>query len=132
MPADVATPFERAGGEPVVRAVVDRFVDRMFDDRIIGFFFEGKDREGIKRHEYAHAAAVLGAGVPYEGRPIPSLHRALRINAGQFRRRLALLRQEIERAGIPADVQELWLDGQRRMERMITDGTDCAPPSRSS
>lgn len=120
------TPFERAGGEPVVRGIIDRFVDRAFDDMIIGFFFLGKDRAGIKTHEYAHAAAVLGAGVPYTGRPIAPLHRALRINAGQFRRRLAILRAEIERAGVPNDVATLWLDAQRAMERQITDGTDCS------
>ncbi len=122
------TAFERAGGEAVVRTIVDRFVDRQFDDRIIGFLFEGKDRARVKLHEYEHAAGVLGAPVPYTGRPIPALHRALRINAGQFRRRLALLRMEIEAAGVPADIEEAWLDAQRRMERMITDGTDCAPP----
>jgi truncated hemoglobin YjbI len=122
------TAFERAGGEDVVRAIVTRFVDRQFDDRIIGFFFAGKDRAAVAAHEYEHAAASLGAPVVYTGRPIPALHRPLRINGGQFRRRLALLKQEIERAGVPADVAEQWLEGQRRMERMITDGTDCAPP----
>jgi truncated hemoglobin YjbI len=125
------TAFERAGGEPVVRAVVQRFVDRQFDDRIIGFFFAGKDRARVTDHEYAHAAGVLGAAVPYMGRPIPALHKPLRINAGQFRRRLALLRQEIDAAGIPADIADLWLDAQRRMERAITDGTDCGPPGTS-
>lgn len=122
------TPFERVGGEAVVRAIVDRFVDRQFDDRIIGFFFAGKDRARVKQFEYEHAASILGAPVVYGGRPIPALHRPLRINAGQFRRRLALLRQEIEAAGLPADVEALWLDAQRRMERVITDGTDCGPP----
>ncbi|MFN7142192.1 MAG: truncated hemoglobin [Myxococcota bacterium] len=125
------TPFERAGGEAVVRAIVDRFVDRQFDDRIIGFLFSGKDRDRVKRHEYEHAAAALGAPVPYQGRPIPQLHRPMRINAGQFRRRLALLRQEIQAAGVPADIEEMWLEGQRRMERVITDGTDCGPPGSS-
>lgn len=122
------TPFARAGGEPAVRAIVERFVDRMFADAIIGFLFAGKDAARVKQHEYEHAAAVLGAPVPYTGRPIPALHRAMRINAGQFRRRLALLRQQIAREGVPDDVAELWLDGQRRMERQITDGTDCGPP----
>jgi hemoglobin len=121
------TLYERAGGEVVVRAVIDRFVDRQFDDRIIGFFFDGKDRAGVKRHEFEHAAAALGAPIRYTGRPIPALHRALRINAGQFRRRLALLKQEIERAGIEPEVEDAWLESQRRMERLITDGTDCAP-----
>jgi hemoglobin len=121
------TSYERIGGEPVVRAIIERFVDRLFDDRIVGFLFAGKDRERVKRHELEHASMVLGAKLAYTGRPIPELHKALRINAGQFRRRLAILRQEIEAAGVPDDVRDAWLDAQRRMEARITDGTDCAP-----
>lgn len=119
------TSFEIAGGEPVIRAVVNRFVDRVFDDVIIGFHFTGKDRAAVKAHEYQHAAAVLGAQMAYTGRPIVPLHRAMRINSGQFRRRLALLRQEIQRAGIPPEIEDLWLAAQRAMEHLITDGTDC-------
>lgn len=125
------TPFVRVGGEATIRPIVDHFVDRVFADRIVGFFFDGKDRDRVKQHEYEHAAAVLGAGIVYQGRPIRALHKAMPINAGHFRRRLALLKQEIERAGLPDDVAELWLEGQRRMERQITDGTDCAAPGRN-
>jgi len=119
--------FEQIGGEAVVRAVVERFVDRVWDDPIIGFFFAGKDRARVKLYEYEHAATVLGAGIRYTGRPIAPLHRALKINAGQFRRRLAILRQELERAGLPQDVIDLWLAAQRAMEQQVTDGTDCGP-----
>lgn len=119
------TSFEIAGGEPVIRSIVHRFVDRVFDDVIIGFHFAGKDRADVRQHEYQHAAATLGAQVAYTGRPIVPLHRPMKINAGQFRRRLALLRQEIQRAGIPAEIEEQWLAAQRAMERQITDGTDC-------
>lgn len=123
----MTTEFERLGGEPVVRALIDRFVDRMYDDFIIGFHFAGRDRARIKAHEYEHAARVLGADLPYTGRNIPELHRPLKINGGQFRRRLALLRQELERANVPEDIGATWIEAQLRMERMITDGTDCAP-----
>lgn len=124
--------FERAGGEAVVRGVVERFVDRMFADRIIGFLFAGKDRDRIVQHEYEHAARVLGGDVPYRGRPIPELHRPLRINNGQFRRRLALLRQELERAGVAEDISAVWIEAQVRMQRLITDGTDCGAPNAAS
>lgn len=123
------TAFARVGGEPVVRAVVARFVDRMAADPIIGFFFAGKDLDRVKLHEYEHAAAALGAEVAYAGRPIVPLHRALRINGGQFRRRLALLRQELDRGGVPVDVAELWIAEQRRLQAVMTDGTDCTPGS---
>lgn len=125
------TDFERVGGEPVVRAIIDRFVDRLFADMIVGFFFNGKDAARVKAHEYEHAARSLGAPIPYTGRPIAPLHRPLRINGGQFRRRLALLKQEIERAGVGGDIVERWLDEQRRMRAQITDGTDCTPEPRN-
>ena len=121
------TPYEEIGGEPIVRQIVDGFVDRASKDMIIGFFFDGKDLARVKQHEFEHAARTLGAVIPYTGRPIPSLHRPLRINGGQFRRRLALLRQQIDSAGVPLAVKELWLAEQMRMERAITDGTDCTP-----
>jgi truncated hemoglobin YjbI len=119
------SPFDRIGGEPTLRAIIDRFVDRIFQDMIIGFLFTGKDPARIRQHEYEHAALSLGASLVYTGQPIVPLHRALRINAGQFRRRLAILRQEIDRAGVPEDIRDAWLVSQQRMQAAITDGTDC-------
>ncbi|MSQ02111.1 MAG: group 1 truncated hemoglobin [Myxococcales bacterium] len=115
----------RAGGEAAVRAAVDRFVDRMAADFVIGFFFEGKDLGRIKLHEFEHALRSLGGDVPYTGRPIVPLHRQLRINGGQFRRRLALLRAEL--ADFPEEVRDAWIEAQLRLQVQMTDGTDCAP-----
>ncbi len=128
-PPSAARDFYRAGGEEVLRAVVDRFVRRMANDFVIGFFFAGRDLERIVAHEYEHAAIALGAAVPYTGRPLASSHRPMKINAGHFRRRLALLRNEIEAAGIPEDIRDRWLAHQRALEAVVTDGTDCAPES---
>lgn len=119
------TPFERLGGEAVLRPIIERFVERMFDDRIVGFLFVRSDRARVAQHEYEHTAKVLGATLPYTGRAIPELHRPLRINNGQFRRRLALLRQELERGGVPHDISALVIEAQERMQKLITDGTDC-------
>lgn len=120
----MATDFEQIG-EVRLRGIIDRFVDRVFSDPIIGFFFTGKDPARIREHEYTHAAASLGAVISYAGRPIAPLHRPLRINAGQFRRRLAILNQEIERAGVAADIRERWISAEQRLLPAITDGTDC-------
>ncbi|MBM4368890.1 MAG: hypothetical protein FJ102_21930 [Deltaproteobacteria bacterium] len=124
--------YEQAGGEAVVRGIVSAFVDRMAGDYVIGFFFDGKDLSRVKQHEFEHAARSLGAEVAYTGRPIAPLHRPLRINGGQFRRRLAFLRQELDRAGVASAVSEAWIAEQLRMQAVITDGTDCAPPGVSS
>ena len=59
--------FERLGGEPALRAIIDDFVDRVFDDIMIGFFFRNADRRRIKELEYQHAAEHLGGPVRYRG-----------------------------------------------------------------
>ena len=38
------TPFEQLGGEVKLRAVIDTFIDRVFADRMIGFFFRNADQ----------------------------------------------------------------------------------------
>ena len=108
-----------------MRAAVDRFVDRMAADFVIGFFFEGKDLERIKLHEFQHAVRTLGGDVAYTGRPIVPLHRPLRINGGQFRRRLAILRAEL--AGFSEEVRDTWVNEQLSLQAQMTDGTDCTP-----
>ncbi|HET9956207.1 MAG TPA: group 1 truncated hemoglobin [Polyangiaceae bacterium] len=101
--------FEQMGGEPALRLVIDEFVDRMFDDVMIGYFFARVSREHIKRMEYEFAAQKLGADVLYSGRSLEVAHRAHRIFDGQFLRRLTLLRETLERHGVPESVKEFWL-----------------------
>ena len=52
IPSTSQTLFERLGGEEKVRAIVDTFIDRVFADRMIGFFFRDADRNRIKEMEY--------------------------------------------------------------------------------
>lgn len=119
------TDYERLGGEPVLQRVIGAFVDRMFDDFIIGFHFHGRDRARIKTFEAQHAARVLGSGTRYEGRPIAPLHRPLKINRGQFRRRLAILRTVLREHEVDEGIIERWIASDARLEPVVTDGTDC-------
>lgn len=101
--------FERIGGEPALRAIVDEFVDRVFRDPMIGFHFARADRARVKRFEYEHAAEHLGAGLVYGGRPLRKAHAAHRIMGGQFDRRSTILRRVLEAHGVPEDVRSRWL-----------------------
>ena len=71
--------FEKLGGEDRLRLIIDTFIDRVFEDRMIGFFFRNADRARIKEMEYQLAAKFLGADIEYRGRPIGKAH-------GLFRR----------------------------------------------
>lgn len=103
------TLFEELGGEPALRRIIARFVDQLFDDPMIGFFFGRADKQRIKDKEYEFAAAHLGAPVDYSGRPIAAAHAAHRIFDGQFMRRLQILRETLEEFGVPERVREHWL-----------------------
>lgn len=121
------TDYERLGGADALEHLIDLFIDVVFDDFIIGFWFKGKDRERIKRHEVEHAAKILGGPSRYTGRPIVPLHKPLGINKGHFRRRLAILTKVLTDEGVEEDVIERWLAHDRKLQDQITDGTDCAP-----
>jgi hemoglobin len=127
MPA--ATPFEALGGETALRAIVNRFVDRIFDDQMIGYLFRAADRERVKAKEFEFAAHHLGAAVEYTGRPISEAHRAHRITGGQFMRRLQILKETLAEFHAPAQVIEQWLEHTLSLRADITDSAldQCDP-----
>jgi hemoglobin len=123
------TLFEQMGGEPALRRMIDHFVDRVFDDIMIGFFFRNASRERIKEKEYEFAARHLGADVPYTGRPIREVHAAHPIMGGQFNRRLQILKDTLEELGVPANVREHFLFHTESLRTQVTRdaGNACDP-----
>lgn len=116
----MTTPFDRLGGEPVLRAIVDDFVDAMVADPMIGFFFDGVDRALLKQREYELTARFLGAEVPYSGRPIREAHARHRIMGGHFDRRRTILARTLERRGVPEDIRASWLDHVEKLRAQVT------------
>ena len=114
------TLFEDLGGEAALRPIIDRFVDRVFDDVMIGFFFRAARRERIKQKEYEFAAQHLGAGIAYTGRPLDEAHRAHPIMGGQFARRLTILKETLEAANVPEHVRKHWLAHTESLRPLIT------------
>ncbi|MFO7179194.1 MAG: group 1 truncated hemoglobin [Pseudomonadota bacterium] len=103
------TLFEELGGEPVLRRIIDRFIDRVFDDPMIGYMFQRASRKRIKDMEFEFAARHLGAPIEYTGRPLEAAHRAHTIFEGHFNRRLTLLRETLEEENVPERVREHWI-----------------------
>lgn len=112
--------YERIGGESGLRAVIDDFVDRVFDDVMIGFFFRDIDRRRIKELEFQHAAEFLGGPLRYRGRPLSDAHGKHRIMGGQFARRKELLRQTMADRGVPQDIADAWLAHTESLRALIT------------
>jgi hemoglobin len=116
------TDLERLGGQSVLRAVVDDFVDRCFDDPMIGFLFQRASRDRIKRFEREHAASHLGGTERYTGRPLRDAHAAHRILEGHFNRRRQLLRETLDDHGVPPEVRDAWLAFQEALRDEISGG----------
>jgi hemoglobin len=121
--------FEALGGEPKLRAIIERFVDRLFDDVMIGYLFRAADRQRVKDKEFEFAARHLGAPVPYTGRPLTDAHRAHRITGGQFMRRLQILKETLTEFQVPEPVAEHWLNHTLALQAQITDNAldQCDP-----
>ena len=116
--------FEQLGAEPKLRAIVDDFVDRCFDDTMIGFLFTRAERSRIKRFEYEHAAKHLGAPVEYGGRALDEAHRAHRIFGGQFDRRRQILIETLRDHETPQEVLDAWIAHQDSLRALITKDSD--------
>lgn len=124
------TLFDQLGGEPKLHAIIGTFIDRVFEDRMIGFFFRNANRERIKAMEYQLAANFLGAaGVEYQGRPLDQVHARHPIMGGQFERRRQILKETLEFYQVPKIVQEAWLAHTDRLRALITPdpGSGCDP-----
>lgn len=113
------TPFELIGGEPGLRPLVDRFVDRVFADVMIGFLFRNADKARVAAKELELAARHLGADLPYTGRPLREAHAPHPITGGHFDRRKKILEEVLLEAGVPAVVRETWLDHVERLRGTI-------------
>ena len=122
------TLYEQLGGEGRLRAIIERFVDRIFEDPMIGFFFARASRERIKDKEFEFAAAHLGGPVAYSGRPIGEAHAPHPIMGGHFMRRLEILRQTLVEFGVPRNVLEHWIAHTEKLRPAVTShrGSDCS------
>jgi truncated hemoglobin YjbI len=121
------TLFDELGGEAVLRPLIERFVDRVFDDVMIGYLFRGADRDRIKQKEYEHAAAHLGGPVVYTGRPLAQAHAPHRIRGGQFMRRVQILKETLAEYGAPPRVVEHFIQHTLSLQPLVTpdEGGQC-------
>lgn len=103
------TDFERLGGEPGMRAIIEDFTARVFDDVMIGFLFDGKPKRRITEMEIRFASAHLGSDAPYTGRSIAAAHRGSPILGGHFLRRRRILEATLADHGVPEEIVARWL-----------------------
>jgi len=121
--------YNKLGGEYKLREIIDVFIDRVFQDPMIGFFFRAADKNRIKEMEFQFTANFLGAGIAYQGRPLAEVHAKHPIMGGQFMRRMQILRETLQDFDVPEEIRDAWLAHTESLRPLITGdlGSDCDP-----
>ena len=121
--------FDQLGGETALKAIIDQFIDLVFQDRMIGFFFRNADRRRLKELEYQLAAHFLGAPIEYRGKPLDQVHAKHPIMGGHFARRKQILKETLESHAVPESIKAAWLQHTDDLRALITaqTGSDCDP-----
>ena len=121
--------FDQLGGEPELRKIIDTFIDRVFADRMIGFFFRKADKDRIKEMEYQLAASSLGANIEYQGRPLQRAHARHPIMGGHFARRKQILKETLDSYKVAENIKDAWLKHTEDLRPLITSqaGSGCDP-----
>lgn len=96
------------------------FYERMANDLMLGFFFQGKDLPHIAAQQGAFLARAMGFTPSYTGKAPADAHRALPpILAGHFDRRLRLLEETLRAAGLPEEAIQAWLGFENAFRKAI-------------
>ncbi len=123
--------FDKIGAEKL-RAVIADFYDRVFGDVMIGFLFQGKNKQHLIDREVEFTAGFLGGKeIKYTGRPMREAHAQSPIFGGHFERRLQILREAMADHAVDPEVQRVWLDHSYALRPQITTdkGSECKDTS---
>jgi hemoglobin len=119
-------PFDKIG-EAKLREVLTDFYDRVFRDVMIGFMFQGKDKQHLIEREYEMTAKMLGANVEYRGQPLRTAHARHTIFGGHFERRMQIMREAMADHDVDPEVRQIWIDHTNALRAQITrdQGSEC-------
>lgn len=94
------TDYDRIGGGPAVRAVVDRFYELILADEQLAGFFENSDMAQLKRHQALLISQVLGGPANYDGRELNQAHAGMDIGRDDYRKVVSYLVQTLVEASV--------------------------------
>jgi hemoglobin len=73
--------YDRVGGQPAIREVVEQFYARVLADEELAPYFVDADVTQVKRHQVLLLSQVLGGPAEYDGRDLGEAHRGLGITS---------------------------------------------------
>ena len=116
---------EQSGGLEGMRAILEDFYTRIFDDLLIGFFFRGRSKALLVERQLQFTARAFGADIVYMGASIPEAHAPLPpILAGHFDRRHKVLSDTLHAHQVPESARIAWLAFDRSFYRAVVRNED--------
>lgn len=106
-------------GEERLVAVIKTFYERCFEDVMIGFMFFGHDVNRIAAQQTDFVRGMLGGPRHYNGKGLEEAHRGLPLRPAHFARRLIILEEVLEEAGVPREASEEWLGLEKALKDKI-------------
>jgi hemoglobin len=107
---DAPTPreshYERVGGQPAIREVVEQFYARVLADEELAPYFVDVDVAQVKRHQVLLLSQVLGGPAGYDGRDLGEAHRGLGITSDHYDKVVGYLVAVLTELGADDDVLE--------------------------
>lgn len=92
--------YERIGGAPAVRTVVDRFNQLILADDQLACVFEGSDMAQLKRRQALLISQVLGGPADYDGRELGQARPGRKIARDDYRKVVSYLVQTMVEVGV--------------------------------
>jgi hemoglobin len=116
--------YERVGGAPAIRAVVERFYQLVLGDEQLRSFFADTDMTQLKRHQVLLISQVLGGPASYDGRDLRTAHSGLAISSEDFGQVVDYLVQALVEAGVDEEIIERVADELAATEKDVVAAGD--------
>lgn len=123
------TLFERLGGRPTLEKVHKIFYDKLYVHPWFSLFFKHVEQKVQEAQVTDFMTEPMGGGSIYSGAfPVPA-HMHIYITDELFDLRHELLKESLNEAGIPAELQSQWLRIDRAFKAGIVkkSKSDCKP-----
>jgi truncated hemoglobin YjbI len=112
--------YDAIGKEAGLEKILQRFYEKMSQDLLIGFFFEGHDVQHIALMQKSFLMKTWGASASYSGRSPADAHSKLPpILKGHFDRRLVLLAETLREFQVEERFVEVWVRFEGSFRRAV-------------
>ena len=122
-----STLFDAMGGEPVLKASVDRFADIVEADDRINFTFAETDISKFKQLLYEQLCELSGGPCHYSGRDMRTAHAKLKITTAEFNALAEDLYLALGKSGVAYRQQNRLMALLAPMQRQIVKPAGAVP-----